>query len=85
MSYFVELAALLREQGVPADHAEATLADLRAHLEESGGADPEAEFGPAAEFARELVPAGGGRSPRSPARTSRRGGGPPTRTSTRSC
>lgn len=59
MSYFVELAALLREQGAPADHVEATVADLRAHLEESGGADPEAEFGPAAEFARELVPAGG--------------------------
>lgn len=59
MSYFAELAALLREQGVPADHVEATVADLRAHLEESGGADPEAEFGPAEEFARELVPAGG--------------------------
>ncbi|MEU6675213.1 hypothetical protein [Streptomyces sp. NPDC046925] len=58
MSYFDDLAERLRAQGVPCDHVEATLADLAAHLEESGGADPEAEFGPAEEFARELAPAG---------------------------
>jgi len=58
MSYFTDLAERLREHGVPADRVAATVADLRAHLEESGGADPEAEFGPAREFARELVPAG---------------------------
>ncbi|GAA1906677.1 hypothetical protein GCM10009837_32740 [Streptomyces durmitorensis] len=59
MSYFEDLAALLRQEGVPSDRVEATVADLAAHLEESGGADPEAEFGPVDEFARELVPAGG--------------------------
>ncbi|MGW7273509.1 hypothetical protein ACWGH5_23620 [Streptomyces sp. NPDC054864] len=59
MSWFDDLAALLRERGMSSDHVTATLADLRAHLEESGGADPEAEFGPAAEFAGELAPAGG--------------------------
>ncbi|MEV2254909.1 hypothetical protein AB0I94_30775 [Streptomyces sp. NPDC050147] len=59
MRYFDDLAGLLREQGVPADRVEVTVADLRAHLEESGAEDPEAEFGPAEEFARELVPAGG--------------------------
>ncbi|MFF1697439.1 hypothetical protein ACFVXC_28130 [Streptomyces sp. NPDC058257] len=55
--YFADLAERLREHRVPADRVAATVADLQAHLEESGGADPEAEFGPAAEFARELVPA----------------------------
>ncbi|MFC8129331.1 DUF6223 family protein [Streptomyces sp. NPDC057302] len=59
MSYFDDLAVRLGEQGVPSARVEATLADLAAHLEESGGADPEAEFGPVGEFARELVPAGG--------------------------
>ncbi|MEU5958698.1 hypothetical protein [Streptomyces sp. NPDC047525] len=59
MSYFDDLAAQLRQEGVPSDRVEATVADLAAHLEESGGADPEAEFGPVEEFARELVPAGG--------------------------
>ncbi|MGW7071245.1 hypothetical protein ACWGII_39140 [Streptomyces sp. NPDC054855] len=57
MTYFDDLDALLRAQGVPSDRVATTLADLRAHLAESGGADPEAEFGPAEEFARELAPA----------------------------
>ncbi|MGW6060235.1 hypothetical protein [Streptomyces sp. NPDC055189] len=59
MTYFDDLAERLREQGVPSDRVATTLADLAAHLEESGGADPESEFGPADEFARELVPAEG--------------------------
>ncbi|MFE6161813.1 hypothetical protein ACFQ7F_23210 [Streptomyces sp. NPDC056486] len=58
VSYFADLAERLRAQGVPADRVAATVADLQAHLEESGGAAPEAEFGPAEEFAHELVPAG---------------------------
>jgi hypothetical protein len=59
--YLLDLADRLREHGLPADHIEATIADLGAHLEESGGADPEAEFGPVEEFARELAPADGQR------------------------
>ena len=58
-SYFEDLAGRLREHGVPAARVEATVADLRAHLEESGGAEPEAEFGPVEEFARDLAPAEG--------------------------
>lgn len=59
MTYFDDLDALLRAQGVPSDRVATTLADLRAHLAESAGADPEAEFGPVEEFARELAPAEG--------------------------
>ncbi|MCS0636641.1 hypothetical protein NX801_13425 [Streptomyces sp. LP05-1] len=55
--YFQELAAALRGAGVPADRADATVADLTGHLAETG-ADPLAEFGPATEFAARL--AGGG-------------------------
>ncbi|GAA3135827.1 hypothetical protein GCM10010449_65470 [Streptomyces rectiviolaceus] len=58
MSYLADLAELLREHGLPADRVEATVADLGSHLEESDGADPEAEFGPVEEFARELAPTG---------------------------
>ncbi|GGV51558.1 hypothetical protein GCM10010277_47430 [Streptomyces longisporoflavus] len=65
MTWFDDLAERLRTRGMPADHVEATLADLAAHLEESGGADPEAEFGPAEEFARELAPTGS-RGPEAP-------------------
>ncbi|MEV0322216.1 hypothetical protein ACIBKX_00545 [Streptomyces sp. NPDC050658] len=65
MSYFAELADRLREHGVPAEQVEATLADLAAHLEESGG-DPEAEFGPVDEFARSLAPAEGSRGADAP-------------------
>ncbi|MFH8486481.1 hypothetical protein [Streptomyces longisporoflavus] len=65
MTWFDDLAERLRAQGMPADHVEATLADLTAHLEEAGGTDPEAEFGPAREFARELAPTGG-REPETP-------------------
>ncbi|MEV0524448.1 hypothetical protein AB0I66_13580 [Streptomyces sp. NPDC050439] len=57
-SYLLDLADRLRELGLPADRIEATVADLGAHLDESDGADPEAEFGSVDEFARELAPAG---------------------------
>lgn len=66
LSYFDDLAGRLREHGVSAEHVEATVADLRAHLEESGGAEPEAEFGPVEEFARDLAPAGGEGRPEVP-------------------
>ena len=52
--YFDELAAVLVEAGMPADRIGATLDDLAGYLAESGG-DPEEEFGPAAELARELA------------------------------
>ncbi|MER5426216.1 hypothetical protein [Streptosporangium roseum] len=52
--YFDELAAVLAEAGMPADRIGATLDDLAGYLAESGG-DPEEEFGPAAELARELT------------------------------
>ncbi|MGW0907679.1 hypothetical protein [Streptomyces sp. NPDC002853] len=57
-SYLLALADRLRELGLPADRVEATVADLGAHLDETDGAGPEAEFGPVDEFARELAPAG---------------------------
>ncbi|MER5254635.1 MULTISPECIES: hypothetical protein [unclassified Streptomyces] len=63
--YLLALADHLREHGLPADRVEATVVDLGAHLEESG-ADPEAEFGPVEEFARELAPAGEGPGPEAP-------------------
>lgn len=56
--YLLDLADRLREHGLPADRVEAVVADLGAHLDESGGADPEAEFGPVDAFARELAPPG---------------------------
>ncbi|MBM7173138.1 hypothetical protein JQK87_33070 [Streptomyces sp. G44] len=55
-TYLTDLAGRLRAHGLPADRVEATVADLTAHLEESGAKDAEAEFGPAEEFARQLVP-----------------------------
>ncbi|MEV0118311.1 hypothetical protein AB0H77_34565 [Streptomyces sp. NPDC050844] len=66
LSYFDDLAGRLREHGVSAERVEATVADLRAHLEESGGAEPEAEFGLVEEFARDLAPAGGEGRPEVP-------------------
>lgn len=51
--YFDELAVRLRERGVPEETARATVADLTAYLAETD-ADPEEEFGPAAEFAEQL-------------------------------
>ncbi|MEV7007502.1 hypothetical protein [Streptosporangium sp. NPDC051022] len=64
--YFGELAAALAEAGMPADRVGATLDDLAGYLVESGG-DPEEEFGPVAELARELAvppapPAAGART-----------------------
>ncbi|WP_327357016.1 hypothetical protein [Streptomyces sp. NBC_01304] len=59
--YLDELAALLRDKGLPDDHVAATVGELAAHLEESGG-DAEAEFGPAGEFAAQLAPEGGERA-----------------------
>ncbi|MFF5212684.1 hypothetical protein [Streptosporangium sp. NPDC000396] len=52
--YFDELAVVLTEAGMPADRVRATLDDLAGYLAESGG-DPEEEFGPVAELARELA------------------------------
>ncbi len=57
--YFEELAALLRERGVPDERVTATIVDLAAYAEESG-TDPEEEFGPAAGLAPRL---GGGPGP----------------------
>ncbi|MET8688832.1 hypothetical protein ABZV77_31940 [Streptomyces sp. NPDC004732] len=62
--YLIGLAERLRAHGLPADRVEATVTDLAAHLEESGAKDAEAEFGPAEEFAAQLVPATGERAPR---------------------
>ncbi|MFF9014591.1 hypothetical protein ACF09C_16685 [Streptomyces sp. NPDC014870] len=52
-TYFEELAEALRTAGVPAEQIASTVADLRAHLAETGTAAVE-EFGPAAEFAAQL-------------------------------
>jgi hypothetical protein len=51
--YFGELAALLRERGVPAERVTATIDDLTAYVRESG-TEPEEEFGPAAGLAPHL-------------------------------
>ncbi|GAA2630531.1 hypothetical protein SMC26_23315 [Actinomadura fulvescens] len=57
MSYFDELAACLRERGVPDAEIRGTVDDLAAYTAESG-ADPVEEFGPAADFAGELTAGG---------------------------
>ncbi|MER7128329.1 hypothetical protein [Streptosporangium saharense] len=54
--YFERLGAALTGAGMSADRVEATVADLRAYLAESGG-DPEEEFGPADALAVELTSA----------------------------
>ncbi|WP_369216636.1 hypothetical protein [Streptomyces flavofungini] len=64
--YLLDLAERLLALGLPADRVEATVEDLAAHLAESGAEDAEAEFGPAGEFARQLVPATGVRAPAAP-------------------
>ncbi|MEU6389870.1 hypothetical protein [Streptomyces sp. NPDC046939] len=56
--YLAELSRLLRDHGLPPAHVTATVDDLAAHLAESGPVDPEDEFGPVAEFARQLAPEG---------------------------
>ncbi|MEW2391437.1 hypothetical protein AB0933_24110 [Streptomyces venezuelae] len=61
--YLIDLAERLRARGLPADRVETTVTDLAAHLEESGAEDAEAEFGPADEFAAQLVPDTGVRAP----------------------
>jgi hypothetical protein len=53
-SYFTTLARELAAAGVPADRVTTTIADLESHLAETGTA-PEAEFGPAADFAAQLA------------------------------
>jgi len=53
--YFDELAVILTETGMPADRVEAMLDELAGYLAESDSGDPEEEFGPAAELARELA------------------------------
>ncbi|MBE1533866.1 hypothetical protein [Actinomadura algeriensis] len=54
-AYFDDLAARLRAAGLPDDAVAGTVDELAAHVAESG-ADPEDEFGPAAEFAAVLHP-----------------------------
>lgn len=54
-SYFDELAVILAEAGMPADRVGSMLDDLAGYLAESGSGDPEEEFGPVAELARELA------------------------------
>ncbi|WP_157594364.1 hypothetical protein [Streptosporangium amethystogenes] len=44
--YFDELAVVLAKAGMPADRVGAMLDDLAGYLAESGGGDPEEEFGP---------------------------------------
>ncbi|GAA3131145.1 hypothetical protein GCM10010466_22220 [Planomonospora alba] len=58
-AYFDELAARLREHGVPEEEVTATVGDLAAYAAESG-ADPLEEFGPVADFAASLTPARSG-------------------------
>ncbi|MER6172745.1 hypothetical protein [Streptosporangium sp. NPDC001681] len=53
--YFDELAVVLAEAGMPTDRVRAMLDDLAGYLAESGSGDPEEEFGPVAELARELA------------------------------
>ncbi|MFI7317180.1 hypothetical protein [Streptomyces venezuelae] len=60
--YLIDLAERLQARGLPADRVEATVTDLAAHLDESGAEDAEAEFGPADEFAAQLVPGTGVRA-----------------------
>lgn len=54
--YFDQLAERLRAAGVPAGQVTATVDDLATYAVETG-TDPEAEFGPVAEFAEQLMPA----------------------------
>ncbi|MFD9883599.1 hypothetical protein ACFWZT_19315 [Streptomyces alboflavus] len=61
-AYWDDLGARLRELGLPAEHVRTTVADLAAHLAESGGTAEE-EFGPVEEFARELAPGAVGEDP----------------------
>ncbi|MGW0929761.1 hypothetical protein [Streptomyces sp. NPDC002644] len=64
--YYAELTRALGEQGLPQDRAAALVAEVRAYAAESG-ADPRAEFGPPADFARDLAPApSGGNGPQAP-------------------
>lgn len=60
--YLDDLAARLRDGGVPAGRVSALIGDLAAYLQESGG-DPEAEFGPVEVFAAELTGDGGQAEP----------------------
>ncbi|GAB3426427.1 hypothetical protein [Flindersiella endophytica] len=55
-AYFDQLAEHLRAGGVADNQVTATIDDLSTYAAETG-ADPEAEFGPVAEFAGELLPA----------------------------
>lgn len=60
--YLDELAVRLRDGGVAAERASSLVADLRAHLEETG-ADPESEFGPVDAFAAEFTGSGSASAP----------------------
>lgn len=71
-AYFEQLAEHLRAGGVPDDKVTATIDDLSTYAAETN-ADPEAEFGPVAEFAGELLPTAVGSAP-APAAS---GGAPP--------
>lgn len=62
-AYFAELAERLRAGGVPPERITATIADLTSYAGDSG-ADPEEEFGPAAELAGQLTGTDGAGEPR---------------------
>ncbi|MER5950956.1 hypothetical protein ABT127_33470 [Streptomyces sp. NPDC001904] len=55
-AYWDELARHLRGRGLPDGHVTATVAELSESAVRSGGTDPAAAFGPAAELARRLAP-----------------------------
>lgn len=57
--YFAELTRRLYEQGLSQEHTAAVIAELADHAADSG-TEPYAEFGPPADFARQLAPAAGG-------------------------
>lgn len=56
--YFEELAAALRERGLPEARVTATVAELAGYADDAG-ADPRTEFGPVGEFAAQLAGTGG--------------------------
>ncbi|MBC9717933.1 hypothetical protein H9Y04_35920 [Streptomyces sp. TRM66268-LWL] len=66
--YVAELAAALRESGLPEERVAATVADVATHLQETG-ADGLDEFGPVGEFAAQLAPAGAEAVAESPVET----------------
>lgn len=64
-TYFDHLAARLRGEGVPDDQVGVIVADLATYLDDTG-VQPDAEFGPVAEFAAQLAPPRGDGVPAQP-------------------